>query len=49
MELQKMYMKSNQLCSICGKYIENYRECYASKTKRKNYVVAHINCIKRSI
>ena len=42
---QKMFIKSNMTCSICGKVIDRTEDFEVTKTKRGNYITVHKRCI----
>ena len=44
-EKQKLFVKTNMICSICGKVIEHKQEYEVTKTKRKTFIAVHKDCI----
>ena len=44
-EKQKLFIKTNMVCGICGKVIENTSEYEVTKTKRNTFIAVHKDCI----
>ena len=44
-EKQKLFIKTNKICGICGKVVENTSEYEVTKTKRNTFIVVHKDCI----
>ena len=44
-EKQKLFVKTNMICSICEKVIEHKQEYEVTKTKRNTFIAVHKNCI----
>lgn len=44
-EKQKLFVKTNMICSICGKVIEHKQEYEVTKTQRNTFIAVHKDCI----
>ena len=44
-EKQKLFIKTNMVCGICGKVIENTSEYEVTETKRNTIIAVHKECI----
>ena len=44
-EKQELFVKTNMICSICGKFIEHKQEYEVTKTQRNTIIAVHKECI----